>query len=176
MYLFAKPSSPLSAFLQQHKTSERPLAHLTCSFVFPMLLSPESFRQTMFSQEQDASCNTSNIFRCLDKLSTSCVPEPSKSPLPSRYMTTAEQRSPVAPWLHQVLGNGPRCNASLHTATSEPSLVYIICMAVSSCIPFSSTNRSKTWENLREKPWDLDTWDLWQMHVPNSLLLHMSAS
>ena len=39
----------------------------------------------------------------------------------------------------QVLGNGPHCHASLRTATSE-----IMNMAVSSCIPFSSTNRSKT--------------------------------
>jgi hypothetical protein len=54
-------------------------------------------------------------------------------------MTTDQQRSPIAPWLHRVLGNGPHCHVSLRTATSE-----IMSMAVSSCIPFSSTNRSKT--------------------------------
>ena len=145
MYLFPKPSSPLSALLQQHKTSERLLAHLTRSFVFPILVSPESVRPKRFSQEQDTSCNTSNIFRCLDKLSTSYIPAPSKSPLPFRCMTTDQQRSPIAPWLHRVLGNGPHCHVSLRTATSE-----IKSMAVSSCIPFSSTNRSKTWETLRD--------------------------
>ena len=51
-------------------------------------------------------------------------------------MTTDQQRSPIAPWLHRVLGNGPHCHVSLRTATSE-----IMSMAVSSCMPFSSTMR-----------------------------------